>query len=113
MTGIAGAAALYGVYHLGYGMSTHQIAFLSGLGVVYAVAFALARNLLVLWPLLTPLGSFYAGVSSGDIQLPWASIAGFADVMAIMVAVIWVADRHERRRDSRRSEAVTHAASTG
>ena len=31
--------------------------FLFGLGVLYAVAFALVRNVLVLWPLLTPLGS--------------------------------------------------------
>lgn len=66
--------------------------------MVYAVAFALARSLLVLWPLLTPLGSFYANIASGDITLPWASIAGFADVAALMIAAIWRAHRHEARR---------------
>ncbi len=96
---VAGAATLYGLYHVGYGMGTSQIAFLTGLGVVYAVAFALTRNVLTLWPLLTPLGSFYAGVSSGDVELPWASIAGFADVLAIMAVLLWVAHRHERRLD--------------
>lgn len=95
--GIGGAAVLYGLYHVGYGMGAGEIAFLTGLGVTYAVAFALARNILVLWPLLTPLGSFYAQVEASDIDLPWASIAGFADVLAVMLAVIWIAHRHERR----------------
>jgi uncharacterized protein len=60
-------------------------------GVVYAVAFALARNVLVLWPLLTPLGSFFNAVDTGDIDLPWASIAGFADVFALMSVALWLA----------------------
>ena len=96
--GVAGAAVLYGLYHVGYGMGSEEIAFLTGLGVVYAVAFALTRNLLVLWPLLTPLGSFYANLEAGDIQLPWASIAGFADVLGVMLVVLWLAHRHLRRQ---------------
>ncbi|MGN6574597.1 MAG: lysostaphin resistance A-like protein, partial [Nocardioides sp.] len=92
--GIGGAAAMYGLYHVGYGMGLREMAFLTGLGVVYAVAFALARNLLVLWPLLTPLGSFFANVEAADIDLPWASIAGFADVLGLMVAAWWLARRH-------------------
>ena len=74
--GIAGAAALNGLYHVGYGMGSNELVFLTGLGAVYAVAFALARNMLVLWPLLTPLGSFYNAVDTGDIDLPWASMPG-------------------------------------
>ena len=95
--GIAAAAALYGGYHVGFGMGGNAILFLTGLGVVYAVAFALARSLLVLWPLLTPLGSFYANVQAGDIELPWASIAGFADVLGLMVLAWWLAARRHRR----------------
>lgn len=68
--GLALAAALYGAYHLGYGMGADEMLFLAGLGVVYAVAFALTRNVLALWPLLTPLGSFYNAVDTGDIDLP-------------------------------------------
>src|SRR5829696_5939135 len=82
--GVAAAAGLYGAYHVGYGMGVADLAFLTGLGVVYAVAYALTRSVLVLWPLLTPLGSFYANLEAGDIDLPWASIAGFADVAAVM-----------------------------
>lgn len=85
-------------------MGGSEILFLTGLGVVHAVAFALTRNVLVLWPLLTPLGSFFASVTAGDIDLPWASIAGFADVVAVMVVVMWLAHRHEHRRD--RADAV-------
>lgn len=54
--------------------------FLTGLGVVYAVAFRLVGSILVLWPLLTPLGSFFNQLQASDIELPWTSIAGFADV---------------------------------
>jgi CAAX protease family protein len=94
---IAVAAVLYGGYHVGYGMGGEEILFLTGLGVVYAAAFALARNLLVLWPLLTPLGSFYANLDAGDIDLPWASIAGFVDVLIVMVVVGWLGYRKQRR----------------
>ena len=96
--GVGGAAVLYGIYHVGYGMGLTDIVFLTGLGVTYAVAFALVRNMLVLWPVLTPLGSFYAQLDNGDIELPWASIMGFADVAFVMVLAIWIAHRHQSKR---------------
>jgi uncharacterized protein len=55
------------------------------------------NNVLVLWPLLIPLGSFYNSLRAGEIDLPWASIAGFVDVMAIMFAAVWFAHRRMRR----------------
>ena len=99
---VAGAAILYSLYHVAYGMGAAEMAFLFGLGIVYAVAFRVANNILVLWPLLTPLGSLYAQLESGELagQLPWAAIMGFADVIGLMVAVIWWAHRHERRQHS-------------
>jgi uncharacterized protein len=106
--GIAVAAALYGAHHVGYGMGADEMIFLFGLGLVYAVAFAVTRNVLVLWPLLTPLGSFYSNVDAGDIDLPWASIAGFAEVLALMVVTLWLAHRHLRKRsDGAPSRPVT------
>jgi hypothetical protein len=69
---------------------------LFGLRLVYAIAFQLTSNLLVLWPLLTPLGSFFANVDAGDIDLPWASILGFLDVAAVMAT-------SHRHRSSRRA----------
>jgi membrane protease YdiL (CAAX protease family) len=97
LPGLAGAAVLYSLYHVGYGMGAGDLLFLFGLGAVYAMAFRLVRNGLVLWPLLTPLGSFFANVDAGEIHLPWASIAGFVDVTAIMATVIVLAHRHWRR----------------
>jgi membrane protease YdiL (CAAX protease family) len=95
--GVAGAAVLYALYHVGYPMSPDDMVFLLGLGVVYAIAYALTSNLLVLWPLLTPLGSFYANLDGGEFDLPWASILGFVDVAAVMVTVVVLAHRRERR----------------
>jgi hypothetical protein len=98
---VAGAAILYALYHVGYGMGAEEMIFLLGLGIVYAVAFRVASNILVLWPLLTPLGSFFAQLESGELagQLPWAAILGFADVIGLMAAAIWLAKRHERKLD--------------
>lgn len=107
---VGGAALLYALYHVGYGMGTSEMVFLFGLGVVYAIAFRLTGNLLVLWPLLTPLGGFFNNLESGDIELPWASIAGFADVAMIMIIVVMVAHRYQRRRHNRVEASQTRAA---
>jgi len=95
---VTAAAVLYSLYHLGYGMGADEMVFLFGLGVVYAIAYRLVTNILVLWPLLTPLGAFFNNLEAGDIDLPWASIAGFADVAAVMAGAIWFTRRHERTR---------------
>jgi membrane protease YdiL (CAAX protease family) len=108
--GIGGAAVLYGLYHVGYGMGGRELLFLTGLGIVYAVAFAQTRSVLVLWPLLTPLGSFFNAVDSGDIELPWASIAGFADVLGVMVLAGWLGRRHARRTHTADASALESPA---
>ena len=95
--GVVAAAALYALYHVGYGMGAREMVFLFGLGLVYGIAYASVNNVLVLWPVLIPIGSFYNNLQSGAIELPWAAIAGFVDVMAIMSAAIWLAHRRERR----------------
>ena len=97
VAGIGAAALLYGFYHVGYGMGGGEIVFLTGLGVVYAVAFATTRNILVLWPLLTPLGSLFKSLEAGDIELPWASMIGFGQVLLAMGVALWLAHRHSRR----------------
>jgi uncharacterized protein len=107
IAGVAGAAGLYALYHVGYGMSLAEIRFLFGLGVVYAIIYRLVDNVLVLWPLLIPLGSFFNNLQAGDIELPWASIAGFADIMAVMALVLWLAFRHQRRASRARPPTTT------
>jgi membrane protease YdiL (CAAX protease family) len=95
--GVISAAALYAAYHVGYGMGASEMLFLFGLGVVYAIAYATVRNLVVLWPLLIPMGSFYNNLEGGEITMPWAAILGFIDVLALMATAIWLASRHERK----------------
>jgi hypothetical protein len=112
VAGVGGAAVLYGAYHVGFGMTGSELLLLTGLGVVYAVAFAIARNLIVLWPLLTPLGSFYANLEAGDIELPWASIAGFADVLALMLLSWWLMHRYQRRHHQSGDRHLEPAART-
>lgn len=94
---VAGAAVLYSLYHVGYGMGGGEMWFLFALGVVYAITYRLTSNILVLWPLLTPMGAFFNNLEADDIELPWASIAGFADVAVVMALVVWLAHRHVRR----------------
>ena len=84
--GVAGAAALYALYHVGYGMGMREMAFLFALGLVYGIAYACVNNVCSL-ACTDTLGSFYNNLQSG-IELPWAAIAGFVDVMAIMFAAI-------------------------
>lgn len=100
---VFGAALLYGLYHVGYGMGLEESLFLGGLGIVYALAYLTTENVLVLWPLLTPLGSWFAQLEDGELlgRLPWASLLGFADVVAVMGAIIWLAHRHERKAKKR------------
>jgi uncharacterized protein len=97
---LAIAAGLYALYHFGYGMGPSDMLFLLGLGVVYTIAYRITSNGLAIWPLLTPLGSFFVQVKSGDLsgQLPWIAIMGFADIVAIMAIAIALAARHQRRR---------------
>lgn len=95
--GVGLAAVMYGLYHFGYAMGWEEIVFLTGLGVVYAVAFRATRNVLVLWPLLTPLGSLFNNLEAGDIVLPWASMIGFGEVLVAMAVVLWLAHRYWKR----------------
>ena len=107
--GVGGAALLYALYHVGYGMASVQMVFLFGLGVVYAVAFRIVDNILVVWPLLTPMGGFFANLTAGDINLPWASIAGFGDVLVLMAAAVIMALRRERKQRARAAATPTPA----
>jgi hypothetical protein len=108
--GVVAAAALYALYHVGYGMGMREMAFLFGLGLVYGIAYACVNNVLVLWPVLIPLGSFYNNLQSGGFELPWAAIAGFVDVMGIMFAAIWIAHRRERRAVKSTADETSNTA---
>ena len=110
---VAVAAGLYGLYHVGYGMGLEEIGFLVGLGIVYAVAFRVAGSVLVLWPLLIPLGSFFNQLQASDLVLPLEAILGFVDIFGLMVGAIWLAARHERRLTHPSVEPMNRIAPSG
>ena len=94
---VGASAGLYALYHVGYGMRPDEMVFLFGLGIVYVVAYALVRNLLVIWPLLTPLGAFFVNVRSGDIEMPLIAVLGFVDVLGLMALAVFLVARWRRR----------------
>jgi hypothetical protein len=104
---------LYALYHVGYGMGAGEMLFLFGLGVVYGVAYATVPSVLVLWPLLIPMGSFFNNLQSGGFELPWASLLGFADVLALMAAAILLAHRRGLRAVRRAAQPATDHEALG
>jgi hypothetical protein len=80
-------AGMYSLYHIGYGMTLQEMRYLFVLGVVFATAFRVTRNIAVLWPFYTWIGGLYTNLSEG-LRLPFESIYGFTIVFAAMVASI-------------------------
>jgi hypothetical protein len=103
---VLGGAVLYGLYHVGYGMGAREIGFLVGLGVTYAVAYRLTTNVLIMWPLFTPIGGFFNMLENGDIEMPWIAILGFVDVIGLMVGAFVLTRRIARKRRAREVEAA-------
>jgi len=112
---VIAAAALYSIYHVGYGMGLSEMLFLFGLGVVYTIAYRITGNILAIWPLLTPIGGFFSQLKAGEMtgQLPWISMLGFADVLAVIALAIWLTARHERRQHARTTGIKLEAAGLG
>jgi membrane protease YdiL (CAAX protease family) len=96
--GVVLAALCYSFYHIGYGMTWDEMLFLFGLGLVFAAAFRLTKNVAVLWPFYTPVGGLYSNLSEG-LTLPFEATYGFALTLGLMLAVIVVAARlHDKRQ---------------
>ena len=90
-------AGCYALYHVGYGMTINEIAFLFGIGLMYAVVFRLTKNIFVLWPLYTPIGGLFTNLTDG-LTLPFEATYGFVLTLAMMVAVL-IAAAQLRKQD--------------
>ena len=99
---VGGAALLYAIYHLVYGVGADALWLLIGLGVLYAVAYRLVENIFVLWPLVIPL-NLYFNVEALNMDLRWVYVAGIAAMGVVMTAVAVWANRHNRRRNAEMS----------
>jgi membrane protease YdiL (CAAX protease family) len=92
---------LYAAYHIGYGMALNEMVFLFFVGVLFAVVFRLVGTVLVLWPLFQPLGQLATLIRDG-LELPLLAALGFGEVLLVMLVLVWLAHRYQRRHPSER-----------
>ena len=85
--GLILAALCYSLYHIGYGMTADEMLFLFGLGLTFGAFFRLTKNIFILWPFYTPVGSIYTNMSEG-LSLPFEATYGFLITIGLMVVVI-------------------------
>jgi hypothetical protein len=112
LPGIVLGAALYALYHIGYGMPTNEIAFLFLIGLMFAVVFRLTCNIFILWPLFQPIGQLITLINDG-LSLPLLAALGFIEVLVVMLVMVWLAGRYYRRHTSRSPEGTQTMIESG
>ena len=80
-------AAFYSLYHIGYGMEAEELLLLFILGITFAIAFRVTKNILVMWPFYTWIGGLYTNLEEG-LSIPFESAYGFALVLVSMFMFI-------------------------
>jgi hypothetical protein len=93
-------SALYAAYHIGYGMPLSEMVFLFFIGVMFAVVFRLTKSILILWPLFQPMGQLVTLIKDG-LTLPLLAALGFAEVLILMLVLVWLANRYQKKHQSR------------
>lgn len=74
---------LYSAYHIGYGMPVSEMFFLFFIGVMYAVAFRITKNIIILWPIFQPMGQLVTLIRDG-LPLPLIASLGFTEALILM-----------------------------
>jgi membrane protease YdiL (CAAX protease family) len=81
------APAFYSLYHIGYGMTLEELWFLYILGISFAIAFRVTKNILVLWPFYTWIGGLYTNISEG-LSLPFEASYGFINILIWTIVIL-------------------------
>jgi membrane protease YdiL (CAAX protease family) len=89
-------SALYAVYHIGYAMPASEMLFLFFIGIMFAVIFRLTKNLFILWPIFQPMGQLITLVRD-RLSLPVLASLGFAEVLVVMLVLVWLAARYQKK----------------
>jgi hypothetical protein len=98
--GLIAAALCYSLYHIGYGMTGEEMLFLFGLGLTFGAFFRLTKNVFILWPFYTPVGSIFTNLNE-DLTLPFEATYGFLLTIGSMVGVIvWAFIYHNKERSN-------------
>jgi membrane protease YdiL (CAAX protease family) len=88
---------LYAAYHIGYGMPLSEMVFLFFIGMMYALAFRLTKNIFILWPVFQPMGQLVTLIKDG-LELPLIASLGFVEVLIGMLVLVWLAGRYAQKR---------------
>lgn len=104
-------SALYAVYHIGYAMPASEITFLFFIGILFSVVSRLTKNIFILWPIFQPMGQLVTLIEDG-LSLPLLAALGFAEVLLVMLALIWFAQRTYNKQSSRKNQ-TTQATEPG
>lgn len=80
-------STIYSLYHIGYGMTWNEMYVLFYVGLFYAVVFRLTKNILILYPFLTPSGALYTNIREG-LVLPFEASYGFIIIIILSITVI-------------------------
>jgi membrane protease YdiL (CAAX protease family) len=82
LTGLSFAA-----YHIGANYPPVALAMLLAVGLLFAMAFRITTNLLVVWPLASGLGSSL-GTLIGGLQFTWEHVTVWSVILGIQLIVI-------------------------
>ncbi|WP_133240235.1 CPBP family intramembrane glutamic endopeptidase [Dehalogenimonas alkenigignens] len=96
LPGIVAGSVLYSIYHVGYGMALDEMVFLFFIGIMFAVVFKLTGSIFILWPVFQPMGQLIT-LSKEGLDLPLIASVGFIEALAVMVALVWLAQKYLRR----------------
>ncbi len=81
------APAFYSLYHIGYGMTLGELWFLYALGISFAIAFRVTKNILVLWPFYTWIGGLHTNITEGLI-IPFEASYGFINILVWTIVIL-------------------------
>jgi len=87
---------LYSAYHIGYGMPASEMIFLFFIGIMFAVVFRLTKNIFILYPLFQPMGQLVTLIKDG-LKLPLLASLGFIEVLIVMLVLVWLAGRYQKK----------------
>ena len=93
------SSVLYAAYHIGYGMPLSEMVFLFFIGVMFAVVFRCTKSILILWPVFQPMGQLVTLIKD-QLTLPLLAALGFAEVLILMLVLVWLAKRYQRRHQT-------------
>jgi hypothetical protein len=97
------SSALYAAYHIGYGMPLSEMIFLFFIGIMFAVVFRITKNIFILWPVFQPMGQLVTLIKDG-LTLPLMSALGFIDVLIVMIILVWLAGRYQKKQTEIRNQ---------